>query len=149
MLAIDTLQAGYGHSQVLFDLSLPVAAGEVVALLGRNGMGKTTTIRAVMGLVPATAGTIRFADQDLAPLPPDARARLGLGLVPEGRQIFPTLTVAENLLATAANRLAACRSLDADPHLGPVPPSQRTPAANGRHPLAAASSRCWRSAERS
>ena len=107
MLAIDSLQAGYGHTPVLFDVSLRIDPGQVLALLGRNGMGKTTTIRTLMGLIPATAGTIRFADRDLTPLPAEDRARLGLGLVPEGRQIFPTLTVAENLLATAANRLAA------------------------------------------
>jgi branched-chain amino acid transport system ATP-binding protein len=90
---------------VLFDVSLSVAEGEVVALMGRNGQGKTTTIRAVMGLNPPRGGRVTFAGQDVAGWPPERVARLGVGLVPEGRQVFPTLTVRENLEATAANRL--------------------------------------------
>jgi branched-chain amino acid transport system ATP-binding protein len=105
MLTVENLRAAYGHSQVLFDLSLDVGAGEVVTLLGRNGMGKTTTIRTIMGLLPARGGTVRFADAPITGRPPEAVARLGVGLVPEGRMIFPTLTVRENLVATAANRL--------------------------------------------
>lgn len=107
MLTIESLQAGYGHTPVLFDVSLHIAPSEVVTLLGRNGMGKTTTIRTMIGLLPASGGAIRFRDHDLAPLAAEDRARLGLGLVPEGRQVFPTLTVAENLVATAANRRKA------------------------------------------
>ena len=107
MLTIDSLQAGYGHTPVLFDLSLTVAPAQVVALLGRNGMGKTTTIRTLMGLIPASGGSMRFHDRNLVPLPAEDRARLGLGLVPEGRQVFPALTVLENLVATAANRRKA------------------------------------------
>ena len=105
MLAIEGLQAGYGHSQVLFGIDLAVGTGELATLLGRNGMGKTTTIRAVMGLLPVRAGTIALEGHALAGLAPESVARLGVGLVPEGRLIFPTLTVRENLIATAANRL--------------------------------------------
>jgi branched-chain amino acid transport system ATP-binding protein len=104
MLEVQGLQAGYGQSQVLFDVALEVRAGEVVTLLGRNGMGKTTTVRAIMGLNPPRGGSIGFRGAALAGLPPEAIARRGIGLVPEGRQVFPTLSVRENLVATAANR---------------------------------------------
>jgi branched-chain amino acid transport system ATP-binding protein len=105
MLELRGVQAAYGPSRVLFDVNLTVGEGEVVTLMGRNGMGKTTTIRAIMGLNPATAGAIRFDNADITRGTPESIARLGLGLVPEGRQVFPTLTVRENLVATAANRL--------------------------------------------
>src|SRR5262249_15354800 len=101
MLEVEHLQAGYGQSQALFGMSLRVGAGEVVTLMGRNGMGKTTTVHAIMGLVAAWSGSIRFSGQDIRDLPPYRIARLGLGLVPEGRQIFPNLSVQENLVATA------------------------------------------------
>ncbi len=101
MLAVEALQAGYGPAPVLHDLSLSVARGEVTTLLGRNGMGKTTTIRAIMGLLRPSAGRISFQGQPIAGQKPEAIARLGLGLVPEGRHVFPTLTVRENLVATA------------------------------------------------
>ena len=104
MLKIDNLAAGYGQSQVLFDVSLSVEAGQVLALMGRNGMGKTTTISAVMGLIPRWDGGVSFDGQSIGRMPPHRVARLGVGLVPEGRQIFPTLTVEENLVATAATR---------------------------------------------
>jgi branched-chain amino acid transport system ATP-binding protein len=104
MLSVAHLQAGYGLAQVLFDVSFAVGAGEVVTLIGRNGMGKTTTILAVMGLLPPTGGTVTFEDAALAGLPPYRVAQAGLGLVPEGRQVFPTLTVEENLVATASAR---------------------------------------------
>jgi branched-chain amino acid transport system ATP-binding protein len=104
MLEIEGLQAGYGPAQVLFDIGFRVEAGEVVSLLGRNGMGKTTTIRTIMGLMPSRAGSIRFENNALTGAPPYRIAQAGLGLVPEGRQVFPTLTVEENLIATAANR---------------------------------------------
>ena len=107
MLTLQNVQAGYGHSQVLFDISLTIGAGEMVTLLGRNGMGKTTTVRAIMGQLPLRGGRIGFAGQPIGGLSPDRIARLGLGLVPEGSQVFPTLTVLENLVATASNRLAA------------------------------------------
>jgi branched-chain amino acid transport system ATP-binding protein len=104
MLAVSHLQAGYGAAKVLFDISLTIGAGEVVTLLGRNGMGKTTTINAIMGLIRTSGGAVSFDDKSLTGLPPYRIAQCGIGLVPEGRQIFPTLTVEENLVATAAVR---------------------------------------------
>jgi branched-chain amino acid transport system ATP-binding protein len=104
MLRVHDLTAFYGASQALFGMELAVDAGEVVTLMGRNGMGKTTTVRSIMGLTPAMAGTIRFAGEEIRGLPSYRVAQLGLGLVPEGRQIFPNLTTRENLVATAANR---------------------------------------------
>jgi branched-chain amino acid transport system ATP-binding protein len=101
LLTVQNLAVFYGPSQALFDVSLSVEAGEAVALMGRNGMGKTTTIKAVCGLVPLADGTVRFAGRDIARLPAHKAARLGLGLVPEGRRCFPNLTVEENLLAAA------------------------------------------------
>ncbi|MFO1149393.1 MAG: ABC transporter ATP-binding protein [Alsobacter sp.] len=109
MLQVEGLASGYGDAQVLFGLDLAVAAGEVVALMGRNGMGKTTTVRAVMGLLPVWKGSVRFGGRELAGMPPFRIAQAGLGLVPEGRQIFPTLSVEENLVATAAHRLGPAR----------------------------------------
>ena len=107
MLRVDALLSGYGGSQVLFDVSLSVGPGQVLAMLGRNGMGKTTTVQAVMGLLPVWGGTVSFAGRVLTGLPAFRIAQRGLGLVPEGRQIFPTLSVEENLVATAATRGAA------------------------------------------
>jgi len=104
MLVVEALEAAYGVSQVLFGVTFRVDAGEVVTLLGRNGMGKTTTVRAIMGILRPKSGTVRFDGRMLAGLPSYRVARAGLGLVPEGRQIFPNLTVRENLVATAANR---------------------------------------------
>ena len=105
MLKVDKLQARYGRSQVLFDIDLSVGEGEIVTLLGRTGMGKTTTIRSIMGLTPPAGGNVEFAGQQVAGRTPEAIARAGVGLVPEGRQVFPLLTVFENLVATASNRL--------------------------------------------
>jgi branched-chain amino acid transport system ATP-binding protein len=105
MLAVERLDAAYGPSQVLFGVDLEVGEGEVVTLLGRNGMGKTTTVRAIMGIVPPRGGQVRFDGRPIHGWPPHRIAQAGLGLVPEGRQIFPNLTVRENLAATAANRL--------------------------------------------
>ncbi len=102
LLELDRVETCYGRSQVLFGMSLAIAPGQMVSLMGRNGMGKTTTVRSIMGLTRARAGTIRFAGHDVRSLPAHRIARLGLGLVPEGRQIFPNLTVRENLVATAA-----------------------------------------------
>src|SRR3954470_18151917 len=107
LLAVDGIETCYGLSQVLFGMSLSIRPGEMVALMGRNGMGKTTTIRSIMGLTPARAGTIRFAGQDVRNLPAFRIAQLGIGLVPEGRQIFPNLTVRENLVAASGNRLCS------------------------------------------
>jgi branched-chain amino acid transport system ATP-binding protein len=104
MLVVDSIEAGYGDVQVLFGVSFEVRAGEVVTLLGRNGMGKTTTIRAIFGLVRLRAGTVTIEGRSLTGAPPFRVAQTGLGLVPEGRQIFPNLSVEENLVATAANR---------------------------------------------
>ena len=101
MLDVEGLVAGYGDGRVLFGVDFTVGAGKVVTLLGRNGMGKTTTLSAVMGILPAQAGTIRVDGAPIQHLPPYRIARLGLGLVPEGRQVFPNLFVRENLVATA------------------------------------------------
>jgi branched-chain amino acid transport system ATP-binding protein len=101
LLAVSGLQTFYGASQALFDVGFEVAEGEVVALMGRNGMGKTTTIRSIMALTPARSGSIRFGGREIAGLRSHRIARLGLGLVPEGRRCFPNLTVAENLVAAA------------------------------------------------
>ncbi len=106
MLKVDGLQARYGHSQVLFDVSLEVREGELVTLMGRNGMGKTTTVKTIMGLVPGSGGRVEIAGQPADALKPERIARLGIGLVPEGRMVFPRLNVRENLVATSANRLA-------------------------------------------
>jgi branched-chain amino acid transport system ATP-binding protein len=107
MLVVKKLAASYGLAQVLFDVTFAIGAGEVVTLLGRNGMGKTTTIRTLMGLVRARDGAATFGGRALIGLAPFTIAQAGLGLVPEGRQIFPTLTVEENLVATAAARFGA------------------------------------------
>jgi branched-chain amino acid transport system ATP-binding protein len=107
LLQVEGIETSYGLSQVLFNLSLDIAPGEMVTLMGRNGMGKTTTIRSIMGLTQARAGSIRFRGEEIRELPSYRIAQLGIGLVPEGRQIFPNLTARENLLAAAANRLEA------------------------------------------
>ncbi len=107
LLEVADIETSYGLSRVLFGISLAVGAGEMVSLMGRNGMGKTTTVRSIMGLTRPAAGSIRFAGAELRELPPHRIAKLGLGLVPEGRQVFPNLTTRENLLATAANRNGA------------------------------------------
>ena len=106
MLDVEDIETCYGLSQVLFGLSLQVRSGEMVAVMGRNGMGKTTTIRSIMGLTPARAGSVRFAGHETRQLPSFRIAQLGIGLVPEGRQIFPNLTVRENLVAASGNRLS-------------------------------------------
>ena len=104
LLEIRQLAAAYGESQVLFDIDCAIQEGEVATLLGRNGMGKTTTVRAICGMLPPRAGSLRFDGVELAGLSPDRIARLGIALVPEGRQIFANLTVREHLVAFAANR---------------------------------------------
>src|SRR5262249_53284057 len=103
LLELDDVATCYGLSQVLFGMTLAVAPGEMVTLMGRNGMGKTTTVRSIMGLTVALSGTIRFAGQEIRGLPTYRIAQLGIGLVPEGRQIFPNLTARENLVATAVS----------------------------------------------
>jgi branched-chain amino acid transport system ATP-binding protein len=104
MLQVEGLETAYGQSQVLFGVSLEIAQGEVVTLLGRNGMGKTTTVLSIMGIVRPKGGSVRMDSSRISGLPPYRVAKSGLGLVPEGRQVFPNLTVRENLVATAANR---------------------------------------------
>jgi branched-chain amino acid transport system ATP-binding protein len=104
ILDIAGIETSYGLSQVLFGLSLSIASGEVVTLMGRNGMGKTTTVRSIMGLTPARTGSIRFAGEEIRGMAPYRVAQRGIGLVPEGRQIFPNLSVRENLVATAVAR---------------------------------------------
>ena len=101
MLSVQSIEAAYGDSQVLFGMTLEVSAGEFVTLLGRNGMGKTTTVRSIMGILSVIAGNIKFEEKTISNLPSFRVAKYGIGLVPEGRQIFPNLTVRENLIATA------------------------------------------------
>ncbi len=105
LLQIDGVETFYQQSQALFGVTFSIDKGEVVSLLGRNGMGKTTTIRSILGMTPPRQGSVYFAQQNVKGWPSFRIAQLGIGLVPEGRQVFPTLTVGENLLATAANRL--------------------------------------------
>jgi len=104
LLEVRELETAYGASQVLFALSFSVNQGEAVSLLGRNGMGKTTAIRSIMGLTRARSGAIRFRGERIERAAPDRIARMGIALVPEGRQIFPNLSVRENLAAFAGNR---------------------------------------------
>ncbi len=104
LLELQKLETAYGASKVLYGLDLAIDAGEVVTLLGRNGMGKTTTVRSIMGLTRSQAGAIRFRGRAIEREAPDRIARMGIALVPEGRQIFPNLTVLENLVAFADNR---------------------------------------------
>lgn len=106
LLSVRALEAGYGAAQVLFGVDFSIGAGEVVTLLGRNGMGRSTTIKCLFGLLPVKAGAIEFDGRSLGGLPSHRIARLGLGLVPEGRQVFPNLTVEENLVATARAQAA-------------------------------------------
>nr|WP_210207303.1 ABC transporter ATP-binding protein [Pseudochrobactrum asaccharolyticum] len=101
LLELNQVETFYGSSQALFGIDLQVSKGEVVALMGRNGMGKTTSIRSVFGLTPLRRGKISFMGRDISAMPPYRIARLGLGLVPEGRRCFPNLTVVENLLTSA------------------------------------------------
>jgi branched-chain amino acid transport system ATP-binding protein len=101
LLRTEKLESGYGPSQVLFGVDLEIAPCEVVSLIGRNGMGKTTTVKTIMGMLPTGAGDITFDGKPIANLPPHSIARLGVGLVPEGRRVFASLSVEENLLATA------------------------------------------------
>ena len=103
MLRVEALETAYGASQVLFGVSLEIGEGEVVTLLGRNGMGKTTTVLSIMGVVRPRAGSVSMRGKALAGLPAYRIAKAGLGLVPEGRQVFPNLSVRENLVATATH----------------------------------------------
>jgi branched-chain amino acid transport system ATP-binding protein len=106
LLEVDSLETAYGDSQVLFNIDFQIEEGETVTLLGRNGMGKTTTVRSILGLTRARGGAIRFRGRRIERESPDRIARMGVALVPEGRQIFPNLSVNENLVAFAGNRSA-------------------------------------------
>lgn len=112
MLEVRGIETSYGYSKVLHGLSLDVGEAEVVSLLGRNGMGKTTTVNSIMGIVPASSGEIRFDGHNIRGLSSYRVARMGLGLVPEGRQIFPNLSVRENLVATQSTRVNATWNLE-------------------------------------
>ena len=107
LLQVQGLETAYGESQVLFGIDFSIRAGETATLLGRNGMGKTTTIRSLLGLTRARAGSVHFRGERIDNMATDRIARMGIALVPEGRQIFPNLTVKENLVAFAANRRGA------------------------------------------
>ena len=122
LLDIQGLETAYGNSQVLFGLDMQLQAGTTSTLLGRNGMGKTTTVRSILGLTPPRSGSIRFRGERIEGLSPDRIARMGVALVPEGRQIFPNLTVQENLIAFAARRNASDQpwTLERIYHLFPV-----------------------------
>jgi branched-chain amino acid transport system ATP-binding protein len=114
MIRLDRVAAGYGSAQVLFGLDLQVGPGEVVSLMGRNGMGKSTTLRAIMGLVRVTGGTVSLFERDITNSPSHVIAQAGVGYVPEGRRIFPTLNVRENLIAVAANARGLSEPWDVD-----------------------------------
>ncbi|MSP21355.1 MAG: ABC transporter ATP-binding protein [Alphaproteobacteria bacterium] len=107
LLRLEGIEAGYGRARVLNGVWFDIGAGEIVALMGRNGMGKTTLVRSILGLAPWVRGRVLFAGRDLSHLATHRIARAGIGLVPEGRQVFPNLTVRENLVATAVNRTRA------------------------------------------
>ena len=119
LLELEGVEAAYGPVQALFGIDLTMAEGEVLALLGRNGMGKTTTVRTVMRMLPLAGGRVRFAGQDISRLPSYRAARLGLGLVPEGRRCFAPLTVAENLsVAARPGDWTLARVIELFPRLG-------------------------------
>jgi branched-chain amino acid transport system ATP-binding protein len=130
LLDLQDVETCYGLSQVLFGMSMSIGKGEVVTLLGRNGMGKTTTVRSVLGLTPARAGVIRFAGQDVRGLESFRIAKLGIGLVPEGRQIFPNLSVYENLVATARGNGGAHWTLESVFELFPALAARRSNMGN-------------------
>jgi branched-chain amino acid transport system ATP-binding protein len=140
MLRVERLETAYGLSQVLFGVSFAVRPGEVATLLGRNGMGKTTTVLSVMGVVASRAGSVALEGRELRGLPSYRIAQAGIGLVPEGRQVFPNLTVRENLVATAANRSRRASPWDSNSF-----PSSPSAAAITATSSRAASSRCSRS----
>ena len=142
------VETSYGLSRVLFGISLGVAAGEMVSLMGRNGMGKTTTVRSIMGLTAPAAGSIRLSGTELRGLPAYRIAKLGIGLVPEGRQVFPNLTARENLLRDGGQSQQCRRSLDRRKNLRAVSSTGGARRRHGQSACPAASSRCWPSAAR-
>jgi branched-chain amino acid transport system ATP-binding protein len=133
MLELRGVDAFYGQSQALFDLSLSIGPGEAVSLMGRNGMGKTTAVRAVMGMVKVARGAISFGGEAITAWPTHRIARAGVGLVPEGRQIFPNLTVRENLVATAAIRGGGAGAWTLGKVFAAFPALAGRAAAMGRH----------------
>lgn len=143
LFRVDGLRGGYGRIPILFGIDFHVAQGEFVGILGHNGMGKTTLLRTLMGHLPATAGTIRLAGQNLTGTPAEVRSRAGLGLVPQGRQIFPSLTVEENLQTGALHlsRAAACAKieevLEDVPRLKPLLPRMGGVLSGGQQQLLA------------
>lgn len=147
LLEVDAIDTYYDRSQVLFGMSLAIEAGEVVTLMGRNGMGKSTTIRSIMGMTPARSGQIRFRGADIRALPSYRVAKIGIGLVPEGRQIFPNLSVRENLVATAANRRGADQPWTYEKVVELFPRLAERENNMGNQ-LSGASNRCWPSAGR-
>jgi len=106
MLAIDNLNVAYGQSRVIHDLSFKVGNEEILAIMGRTGMGKTTLLKSLIGILPSRSGSIKLKDQEIAGLLPHARVRRGISFVPQGRMIFPTLTVRENILTGARGTIA-------------------------------------------
>ena len=121
LLELKNIDTAYGASQVLFGISLEVRSREVVTLIGRNGMGKSTTVKTIMGMLVPSRGAVRMAGKDLAGQPSHKLALSGIGLVPEGRRVFPNLTVRENLVATANNRHKALRPWTLDTVYGMFP----------------------------
>ncbi len=131
LLELANVETRYGQSQVLFGVSLAIAPAEMVTLMGRNGMGKTTTVRSIMGLTWANGGSIRFGGREVRGLEAYRVAKLGIGLVPEGRQIFPNLSTRENLVAAAANRRAVADPWTLDKVYQLFPPLAERAAAMG------------------
>jgi ABC-type branched-subunit amino acid transport system ATPase component len=149
LLEVSGLQTAYGTSQVLFGLDVRIAAGEVATLLGRNGMGKTTTVRSMLGLTRSNGGEVRFLGERIDGLTPDRIARMGLAVVPEGRQIFPNLSVQENLVAFAANGAMAAATPGRWSACTACSRAWPSGGATWATSCQAASSRCWPLAARS
>ena len=147
LLSLRGVTAHYGASQALFGIDLEIGAGEFVSLLGRNGMGKSTTVKAIMGLNRASRGEIRFDGRDIGALPAYQVAQCGIGLVPEGRHIFPNLSVRENLVATAHNRQRLAQPWTLERVYALFPGWPNAPA-TWAATCPAASNRCWPSAAR-
>ena len=130
LLEVDGLETYYGTSQALFGVTFSMQKGEVVTLIGRNGMGKTTTVNSIMGIVSASSGTVRFQGSDMLGRPSHRIAGMGIGLVPEGRQIFPNLTAEENLIATSRGRGDEIWQLDDIYQLFPALAARRSSMGN-------------------
>ena len=141
VLRLEGVEAGYGPARVLNGVSFDVGASEVVALMGRNGMGKTTLVRAILGLAPWVRGRVLFQGNELRGLPTFRIARAGVGLVPEGRQVFPNLTVRENLAATAARRTRRAEPWTENRVLSMLPPL--VPRLNALAGTLSGGSRVW------